>query len=790
MNRFFSRLLPLLLAALFLSPLPALAQGAPATPEAPGAEARALIDILRDDSAREALIAELEQAAGRGSADQEEAAAPPSGAAAPGIGRQVAEATSAAVEDIAARLAAGWAALGRAGQAFDGLDGGTFEAFVAAMRNLLAIVVATVLVQFALRLAVRPLHRRLGRKADGQGPLRRLVSAGLAALLDLGALLLAWASGYALTAAAIGSAGTVGLTQSLYLNAFLVVGVVRLAFAILFAPGAPPLRLLPVSDAGAKRTVALGMTIAGLLAYGHLLAVPVVARDVSALAAASLGVLITVLALLSLGAFAILYRRPVAHWMLTRLAPPLPSAAETEESPEVWSAPPPEAQTEAQTDTQAIAQTNARTNAQSEPGTAPGAGAGSVPRRHGRLALALAQNWHWAALAYLAVLAAIVLTGPAGVVLAALAGSARLLAALLLAGVVSAALARAAAHGVQLPERLSDRLPLLEPRLNRVIPVAMVALRYLIVLAVALFALDTLGVLAVRSWMESQFGLRMTAALSAVLLILAVAYGLWLAMTSWVDYRLAPASGRSATPREATLLSLLRNALTIVIAVLAAMFCLSEIGLDIGPLLASAGVLGLAIGFGAQKLVQDVITGVFIQLENAMNVGDVVSLGGTTGTVEKLTIRSVSLRDVSGTYHIIPFSSVDMVSNLTRDFSYYVCDMGVAYREDVDEVKTAMEDAFAELGRDPEARAAIRGDLEWFGLNSFGDSAVVVRARIRTLPGKQWGIGRAYNGILKRLFDERNIEIPFPHQTITFAEAKDGRTQPVRVINGAAQEAE
>lgn len=382
------------------------------------------------------------------------------------------------------------------------------------------------------------------------------------------------------------------------------------------------------------------------------------------------------------------------------------------------------------------------------------------------------------------------LTGPAGVVLAALAGSARLLAALLLAGVVSAALARAAAHGVQLPERLSDRLPLLEPRLNRVIPVAMVALRYLIVLAVALFALDTLGVLAVRSWMESQFGLRMTAALSAVLLILAVAYGLWLAMTSWVDYRLAPASGRSATPREATLLSLLRNALTIVIAVLAAMFCLSEIGLDIGPLLASAGVLGLAIGFGAQKLVQDVITGVFIQLENAMNVGDVVSLGGTTGTVEKLTIRSVSLRDVSGTYHIIPFSSVDMVSNLTRDFSYYVCDMGVAYREDVDEVKTAMEDAFAELGRDPEARAAIRGDLEWFGLNSFGDSAVVVRARIRTLPGKQWGIGRAYNGILKRLFDERNIEIPFPHQTITFAEAKDGRTQPVRVINGAAQEAE
>ncbi|OLS51084.1 mechanosensitive ion channel domain-containing protein [Rhodovulum sulfidophilum] len=755
MNRFFRRLFPLLLATLFLSSLPALAQTAPAAEDAPGAEARALIDILRNDSAREALIAELEQAAGRGAADQDRAAAVPSEADGQGLGRRVAEATSAAVEDIAGRIAAGWAALGRAGQAFEGLDAGTFEAFGAAMRNLLAVVAATVLVQFALRRAVRPLHRRLGRTAAGQGLLRRLAPAALAALLDLGALVLAWAAGYALAAAAIGSAGTVGLNQSLYLNAFLVVGVVRLALDILLAPGAAPLRLLPVSDPGARRTAGLGMAIAGLLAYGHLLAVPVVARDVSALAAASLGALVTVLALLSLGALVVLYRRPVAQWMLTRLAPPVSSAPGTEDASE----------------------------AQTEPET-------GAPRRHGGLALALAQNWHWAALAYLAVLAAIVLTGPDGVVLAALAGSARLLAALLLAGIVSGALARAAARGVQLPERISDRLPLLEPRLNRVIPVAMVALRYLIVLSVALFALDTLGVLAVGSWMESRFGLRVTGALSAVLLILAVAYGLWLALTSWVDYRLAPAPGRAASPREATLLSLLRNALTIVIVVLAAMFCLSEIGLDIGPLLASAGVLGLAIGFGAQKLVQDVITGVFIQLENAMNVGDVVSLGGTTGTVEKLTIRSVSLRDVSGTYHIIPFSSVDMVSNLTRDFSYYVCDMGVAYREDVDEVKVAMEDAFAELGRDPEARDAIRGDLEWFGLNSFGDSAVVVRARIRTLPGRQWGIGRSYNGILKRLFDERNIEIPFPHQTITFAEAKDGRTQPVRVINGEAQAAE
>ena len=135
------------------------------------------------------------------------------------------------------------------------------------------------------------------------------------------------------------------------------------------------------------------------------------------------------------------------------------------------------------------------------------------------------------------------------------------------------------------------------------------------------------------------------------------------------------------------------------------MFVLSELGLDIAPLLASAGVLGLAIGFGAQKMVQDIITGVFIQLENAMNVGDVVTVGGTTGSVERLTIRSASLRDVQGVYHIIPFSSVDMVSNYVKDFGYYVCDMGIAYREDTEEAKehdsVSSEEGAAPAGDEP-----------------------------------------------------------------------------------------
>jgi small-conductance mechanosensitive channel len=299
--------------------------------------------------------------------------------------------------------------------------------------------------------------------------------------------------------------------------------------------------------------------------------------------------------------------------------------------------------------------------------------------------------------------------------------------------------------------------------------------------------LDVAGLFDAGGWLSSPRGLAAIGTLVSVVAIVGVAFALWLALTSWVEYRLNPDFGSVPTAREHTLLTLLRNALTIVLLVITLMFALSEIGLDIGPLLASAGVLGLAIGFGAQKMVQDVITGVFIQFENAMNVGDVVTAGPVTGVVEKLTIRSVSLRDLHGVFHLVPFSAVEAVSNFTRDFSQYVVDMGVAYREDTEEAKKAMFDAFDELRADPEQAPNLLGDLEWFGLDQFGDSAVVLRARIKTLPGKQWGVGRAYNGIVKRIFDERGIEIPFPHTTLYFGENKKGATQALRVTGPEGQ---
>jgi len=192
-------------------------------------------------------------------------------------------------------------------------------------------------------------------------------------------------------------------------------------------------------------------------------------------------------------------------------------------------------------------------------------------------------------------------------------------------------------------------------------------------------------------------------------------------------------------------------------------------------------VLGLAIGFGSQKLVQDIITGIFIQFESAINVGDVITVSGTTGTVERLTIRSVSLRDLHGAYHIIPFSSVDMVTNFMRDFAYFVCDMGVAYRENTDEVRDAMMDAFDELAGDDAVASKLLGRMEWMGVTTFGDNAVTVRTRLKTRPGAQWATGRAYNAIVKRIFDERGIEMPFPHRTIYFGEDKNGEAPAAKI---------
>ena len=328
---------------------------------------------------------------------------------------------------------------------------------------------------------------------------------------------------------------------------------------------------------------------------------------------------------------------------------------------------------------------------------------------------------------------------------------------------------RAVARGFALSGELKARYPRLEGRANRYLPVFERLIRAVLYLLAALWLLEIWGVDSF-GWMASDFGRRVTGSLVTIAVIIVVT-ALVLEITDAIIERyLAPKDSlgrvvvRSARAR--TLLPLIRNAFRVVLGVMVTLIVLSELGLNIAPLLAGAGVVGLAIGFGAQTLVKDVITGFFILAEDTISVGDVADIDGNAGVVEAMTIRSIRLRDVAGTVYTIPFSAVTTVKNLTKDFSFAKFDVGVAYDSDVDEVIGLMREVAAELRQDPEFRYAILDDLEVMGLNQFTDSALMLLARLKTPPGQQWRVSREFNRRLKILFDKRGVEIPFPQRTI------------------------
>jgi len=212
---------------------------------------------------------------------------------------------------------------------------------------------------------------------------------------------------------------------------------------------------------------------------------------------------------------------------------------------------------------------------------------------------------------------------------------------------------------------------------------------------------------------------------------------------------------------------------TILIAIwiVAIMMILKELGFDIKPILAGAGIIGLAVGFGAQNLVRDIISGLFMIMENQVRVGDVAILNGTGGLVEAVNLRTTVLRGLDGAVHIFPNGSVNTISNLTHNFSFYVFDVGVAYKEDVDRVIAILKDLSNEIMADPTCGQEIIEPLEILGLDKFGDSAIIIKARIKTKPIKQWMVGREMNKRIKKRFDQEGVEIPFPHSTIYFGEA-------------------
>jgi small-conductance mechanosensitive channel len=233
--------------------------------------------------------------------------------------------------------------------------------------------------------------------------------------------------------------------------------------------------------------------------------------------------------------------------------------------------------------------------------------------------------------------------------------------------------------------------------------------------------------------------------------------------------------------RADTLSSVIRWVLRTGIMLVATVMLLGQLGVQIGPIIAAAGVVGLAVGFGAQNLVQDVISGFFLLLEDQVRVGDVVMLNDKGGLVEKITLRMVILRDLAGNVHYVRNGKVDVVTNMTKEYSQYVFDVGVAYREDTDEVSKVIEAVGKDMQDDPAFKNDILAPVEILGLDKFADSAVVIKARIKTKPIQQWRIGREFNRRLKKKFDELGIEIPFPHITLYPGKDKKGDSPTLKV---------
>lgn len=274
--------------------------------------------------------------------------------------------------------------------------------------------------------------------------------------------------------------------------------------------------------------------------------------------------------------------------------------------------------------------------------------------------------------------------------------------------------------------------------------------------------------------------MEVAAKLVNLLLVVLLFVTLWEGVNGLTEY-LSFNQRVSGNARMKTLIPVVRNICLATLTVLGVLVVLAELGINVVPLLAGAGVLGIAIGFGAQTLFKDFLTGITIIFEDLIQIGDVVTLGDRSGLVEKITIRKVQLRGLDGTVHTIPFGEINIVDNLTKEFSYYLMDIGVAYRENTDEVIHCLKEIDQELRQEEDFKDKILEPLEILGVDRFADSAVIIKARIKTRPIEQWTVGREFNRRMKMEFDKRGIEIPFPHQTLYFGEDKSGKAPSAKL---------
>ena len=407
------------------------------------------------------------------------------------------------------------------------------------------------------------------------------------------------------------------------------------------------------------------------------------------------------------------------------------------------------------------------------------------PTRTASVRVRLADVWHLVAILVIVVLFLVWAFAIPGGIEFLLRGILATIILVTAARLITLSINKAIKRGFALNADLKQRYPGLEARANKYLPILQRLLTGVVWVIASLALLEAWGVNSF-GWLGSDVGRRLTGSLVSIALVLTIVWAAWegldSAMERYLEERGPDGQFIERSARMRTLLPLIRNAVRIVLISMALLIVLSELGLNIGPLLAGAGVVGLAIGFGAQTLVKDVITGFFILVEESMSVGDVVDLGGHGGVVESMTIRSVRVRDVSGSVHIIPFSSVSTVVNMTKEFAYAVFTVSMAYEEDLDRATGLLQEIGRSLQEDPVLGPSILAAIEVFGIDSFTDISIKLQARLKTRPGRQWAVTREFNRRVKMAFEQAGIEMP--HQPYL---PRTG-TQPTQLISKAMRQ--
>lgn len=288
-----------------------------------------------------------------------------------------------------------------------------------------------------------------------------------------------------------------------------------------------------------------------------------------------------------------------------------------------------------------------------------------------------------------------------------------------------------------------------------------------------------LGVSESGQWLDAaQSGLRILLILTLAWIAVALSQKLIRALRLLIQRRTGDAE---SAKRIETLGRVFRYIAAVVITLIAGSLVLNELGISIAPILGAAGVVGVAVGFGAQSLIKDYFNGFFLLLENQLRQGDVVEAGGKAGLVEEITLRYLRLRDYEGHVHFVPNGTVTTVTNMSRGFAQALIDVGIAYREDVDAAIEVMREVGRRMRTDANLAPRILDDIEVAGVDRWEDSAVVLRCRFKVMPLEQWGVRREFLRRLKRAFDEAGIEIPYPHLTIYAGQPREGMAPPFRI---------